>query len=334
MLSLDEIINELIEKSKLSKKELIDMIHSKQSEFSGLVSLEGAAHLVARDLGIDLLKNKEKFYKISDIKSEMRNFSLKARVSSITPLRKFTKKDGTEGRVCNLIIIDGTGEARVPLWDKQIDITEDAIKPGDVIHLKNISSRQNIFGGIELVLQKTSNIIKIDDDKSLPFPTTTPSIKRIELKDATEGYFEIRAIIVDIFNINPLFYSCPRCKSKLENTDKGYVCKDHGEVNPDINMIITGIIDDGTGTIRAVFFRDMAKEISDIDVKMLQSMTQDDSIKLIKENVLGKEFLFKGRIQKNKIFESLEFVVNDIKEVNVLEECNRIINEIKSDDYG
>lgn len=328
MLSLDEILTELMEKTKLSKTELMDKINDKQEELSGLVSLEGAAHLVARDLGIDLLKNKEKFYKIKDIKPEMRNFSLKVRVSSITPVRKFTKKDGTEGKVCNLIVIDETGEARVPLWDKQIEITEESLKPGDVIQLKNVSSRQNIFGGIELTLLRTSNIIKLEDDKSLPSIPNLSVSKRIELKDATEGYFETRAIIVDVFNTNPIFYLCPQCKSKVENVNDEYICRDHGKVKPEANMIITGVIDDGTGTMRAVFFRDTARGISDIDVKTLQNMTQEEVIKLIKENVLGKEFLFKGRIQKNKIFESLEFVVNGVSEVNILEESNRIMDEI------
>lgn len=328
MLLLDEILNELMKKTKLSKKELIERINAKQEEFSGLVSPEGAAHLVARDLGIDLLKYKEKIYKLKDIRPDMRNLTLKVRVSHITPIRKFIKKDGTEGKVCNLIVIDETGEARVPLWDKQIEIVESSIKTGDVLQLKNVSSRQNIFGGIELVLLKTSNIIKTEDDPSLP---SVPVIKRIELKDAIEGYFEVRSVIVDIFNINPIFYSCPKCRSKVENINGKYVCNEHGNVDPDANMIITGIIDDGTETMRAVFFRDLAKEISDIDIKTLQNMTQDEAIKLIKENVLGKEFLFEGRVQKNKIFESLEFVVNGVKELNVLEEINKIINEIKSE---
>lgn len=328
MLSLDDILKELMAKASLSKAELMEKIHDKQQELSGLVSIEGAAHLVARDLGIDLLKNKEKFYKLKDIKPEMRNFNLKVRVSSITPVKTFTKKDGTEGRVCNLVVFDETGEARVPLWDKQIETIEESLKPGDVIQLKNISSRQNIFGGIELVLLKTSNIIKLEDDKSLPSTPSPSASKRIELKDATEGYFEIRAIIVDVFNTNPIFLSCPKCKSKVENANGEYICKTHGNVKPDANMIITGVLDDGTGTIRAVFFKDMAREISDIDVKALQDMTQEEAIKLIKENVLGKEFLFKGRIQKNKIFESLEFVASDVKEVDVLEESNRIMDEL------
>ncbi|MEM5878455.1 MAG: hypothetical protein QXF12_06285, partial [Candidatus Aenigmatarchaeota archaeon] len=104
-----------------------------------------------------------------------------------------------------------------------------------------------------------------------------------------------------------------------------------GKIEPEMNMIITAVIDDGTGTMRAVFFRDAAKEVSDLDVKTLKDIAHEEAIKLIKENILGKEFLFKGKIQKNKIFENLELVVNQIEDIDVLEQSEKIIEELSKD---
>ena len=135
--------------------------------------------------------------------------------------------------------------------------------------------------------------------------------------------------MVNIFNTNPIFRVCPECKRKLEQTKKGYKCEEHGIVEPDMNMVISGIIDDGTGSLRTVFFREQAQNISNVDPSVLVSMEQDEAVNLIKENVLGNEVVLRGRIQRNKIFDTLELVVNDVKEFDVLEESKRLINEIK-----
>ncbi len=55
MLGLDEIIKELKDKTKFSRKQIYERIKKKHEELSGLVSMEGAGHLVARDLGVNLV---------------------------------------------------------------------------------------------------------------------------------------------------------------------------------------------------------------------------------------------------------------------------------------
>jgi hypothetical protein len=47
-------------------------------------------------------------------------------------------------------------------------------------------------------------------------------------------------------------------------------------------------------------------------------------------NILGKEFILVGKTRRNKMFNRLEFVVNNVKEVDVIEEANKIINMLAS----
>ncbi|MCX8179688.1 MAG: DUF2240 family protein [Candidatus Aenigmarchaeota archaeon] len=319
MFSLEEILEELSSKTGVSKDDLLKKIEKKQEELSGLVSMEGAAHLVARDLGIDLLKKTERFLQLKDVKPDMKRVNLKAKVVSVTPIREFSKKDGTVGKVKNLLISDGTGQARIPLWDKQIEILNE-INIGDVLELKNVSTKQSVFGSIDLVLNKWSVLRRVEED--IPVEPMAP--KRISIRDATEGYFEIKAMIVDIFNVNPIFYVCPSCKGKVEKD----VCMIHGKIEPEKNIVISGVIDDGTGVLRSVFFREAAKGISGLDEETLEKLELEEAINLIKENTIGKEFLLKGRIQKNKIFENLELVVEKVDEVNVMEEIENLIEEL------
>lgn len=47
MVSIEKILSELEEKTKFSRKQLYEKVKKKHEELSGLVSKEGAAHLVA-----------------------------------------------------------------------------------------------------------------------------------------------------------------------------------------------------------------------------------------------------------------------------------------------
>lgn len=136
MLSLDEILAEIEDKTGLSKLKIQEKINQKHEELSGLVSLEGAGHLVARDLGVNLLTVERKPLKISDLSDGMKNVKVKGRITQITPVREFQRKDGNSGKVCNIFISDNTDQIRVPLWDKQVDMINDGtISEGVIIEL-------------------------------------------------------------------------------------------------------------------------------------------------------------------------------------------------------
>lgn len=332
MYSFEEILTEIEKNIKLPKEELIEKIKKKQEELSGLVSLEGAAHLVARDLGVNLLITNKRHFKIKDIKDGLKKIDLTARIVHISEIKEFERKNKEKGRVCNIILTDGSGEIRLPLWDKQVGVVEEGkIKEGDVITIKNAFSKENSFSGIEIRLPKLGRIEKVDDDESLPKQATGGNFRRTPIKKLKEGNYEVKGRIVQIFNINPLFQTCPKCGSKLEKTEKDYKCSEHGKVEPDSNMIISGIVDDGTSSIRSVFFREQAKNITDLEPSVLLSMPQDEAMNLIRENTLGNEIIIRGRVQKNKIFDSLEMVVNEVEKLNIEEEIKRIINEVEKD---
>ncbi|MBU1934631.1 Holliday junction branch migration DNA helicase RuvB [Patescibacteria group bacterium] len=54
MLSLDELVREIATKSETTEDDVKRMIEEKQDELSGLVSEEGAAYIVAREMGVNI----------------------------------------------------------------------------------------------------------------------------------------------------------------------------------------------------------------------------------------------------------------------------------------
>ncbi|MEM5847347.1 MAG: hypothetical protein QXE97_04645, partial [Candidatus Aenigmatarchaeota archaeon] len=118
------------------------------------------------------------------------------------------------------------------------------------------------------------------------------------------------------------FYVCPVCNETIEENK----CEEHGEVEAVPELVISCILDDGTSTIRTVFFRDNAEKLLGLSAKELQN--SEESFRTVEEKLLGKELIIRGRIKKNKIFDRLELIVNDFEELNVEQEIKSLIEKI------
>src|SRR5205807_547516 len=63
------------------------------------------------------------FARIADLEEGM-EANLRASVTGITPVRSFTRQDGTPGRVVNLELRDDSGFCRFVLWDEDVGLIE------------------------------------------------------------------------------------------------------------------------------------------------------------------------------------------------------------------
>ena len=89
-----EMIARIIEKTGLSESDLMAKIEAKRSALSGLISKEGAAHIVANELGVKILVPSGK---IKDLFPGMRNADVLGRVTQIYEVREFKRADGSAG---------------------------------------------------------------------------------------------------------------------------------------------------------------------------------------------------------------------------------------------
>jgi replication factor A1 len=100
--------------------------------------------------------------KIAEIKPDMGEISIIAKVIDPGEAREFTRKDGSKGIVRSMLLGDETGSISITLWDDHalIDASD-----GDVLEVINCSSRER-YGFIELqtsrytVLRKSSSNIE------------------------------------------------------------------------------------------------------------------------------------------------------------------------------
>lgn len=339
MYSLKDIIREIVNVSKLSEEDVKRKIEEKQTELSGLVSPEGAAYIVGKELGVNLLKEtKKKVLKIKNIVSGMRSVDVAGRVLSISEKRDF-EKEGRSGSVVNIVLGDETGTIRLSLWDKEIDVIEKlGIKENDILTVSNGYVKTDSRGNNELRLGKFGRLEKIENEdlglpKSENIQRNFEVVKR-DIGDLKEGeYAEIRASLVQLFRRNPFFEVCPKCESRVEKSGDVWVCREHGNIEPKYHMVISGVVDDGSGNIRVVFFRDLAEKILGKNVEELREMAskETDPLSIYENfNVLGKEFIIRGRVKKNQLTERMEFVANEVENVDFVREGKNIIEKIEA----
>ncbi|MFB6115353.1 MAG: DUF2240 family protein, partial [Candidatus Nanohalobium sp.] len=144
------IIDKIVEETELEEDEVKENVEEKMGEFEGLVSEEGAVHLVAKEHGVAIAEQGEEDLKVENIVPEMRKVRLKARVVDISDVNTFERDDDEEdGKVQNIVLGDETGTIRVTLWDEQTEIAE-KIDEGDVIEISGAYTVEDNQGNAEL----------------------------------------------------------------------------------------------------------------------------------------------------------------------------------------
>lgn len=333
MLSLKEIVKEISKASDLPENEVSQKIEEKQTELSGLVSPEGAAYIVGKELGVNLLKESTKRrLKIKNVIPGMRSVDVLGRVAGISDRRDF-EKEGRKGSVVNVTLGDETGITRLSMWDNEIELlTKLDMKEGDVVKVTGGYVKENGRGGSEIRLGKTGKLersdVKIPEIKDIREGSGEVGVENIrDLKEG--GYSEIRASFVQVFRRNLFFEVCPTCESRLEKEGDVWKCKDHGRVEPNYNLVLSGVADDGSGNIRVVFFRELAERVLGKDVGELRKIASDDPLKIYEDLELGEEFIIRGRVKKNQFTDRMELVANDVQKVDPKEEAEKVIKKIE-----
>jgi len=123
MSSIEDIIKRILALRPNLTREAVDrLIDEERAKAAGLLTEEAAAHLVASNLGLDGAGERiEAKLKIGDLTTGLSDVSLTARVIHVFPARTFTRRDGREGKVLNMLLGDSTGSVTAVFWDDKAD---------------------------------------------------------------------------------------------------------------------------------------------------------------------------------------------------------------------
>ncbi|RLG57536.1 MAG: hypothetical protein DRN83_01575 [Hadesarchaea archaeon] len=186
-LNFEQMVEKILADSNVTRDELMNRIHSKQKELGGFVTMEGAANIVARELGIVFEHGRPEIraLRIGDLIPGMSKIDIVARVVRVHEPKEFQRSSGSTGVVGSLLLEDGTGRIRLVLWnDRATMIKEGKVQKGDIVRIQNAYVREGLDGQPELGIgTRGSIVVNPDDPRAAELPKLMDSeVKISELK--------------------------------------------------------------------------------------------------------------------------------------------------------
>ncbi|TFG33890.1 hypothetical protein EU527_06175 [Candidatus Thorarchaeota archaeon] len=283
---------------------------------------------------------------IEDLTTEMWDVDIEGKVMTAYDVKTFTRKDGSEGKLRNIVIADQTNKIRVTFWDDHVDIIS-KIKEGDVLRILHGYVKEGFRGGIEYQVGRKSEIILNPKDSDLKqidlsditFETVTSKAARFligEIDENAEGKnVEVCGIIVGIGTTSVLYQACPTCNKKLDSVNGEFTCKSCGKVeSPEPRMLYKITVDDGSGSIKATLFGTIGEKLLEMTAKeahkiISKSGKEDEPIRISSDKILGRYIAMYGRVKKFR--DSIEISTNGFEFADPVEEIKRLKETIKKE---
>jgi len=344
-LTKEQIIQKIVEATSLSIDDINSKIKQKLEQLAGLVSEDGAAHIVANELGVQLIPSTDHALEIGNLLEGLRNVEVTVNVTKKFEIKEFNSARGP-GKLASFMIADKTGRMRATLWNTKVDDYFSKFKEGDTITIKNAYVRKNNYtNALDLNIGDNAEIIVNPEGIKIEVSAEQSIRKKINELNANDFRVEILATIVQVSDIR-FWETCPTCnkKPKLEN-DK-YICAEHGEISAKdlgYSYVLNCYLDDGSASIRTVFWRDqIQKLLGETHDNILKFREAPELFEPFKSSLLGEMIKITGRVNKNEAFDRMELVAQEIvknpdpeEEIKKLPETSKqepeVLQEVKKE---
>lgn len=307
-LSFEDIVKQICTTKNVSESEVLAKVKEKKATLRDLVSDEGAAYIIASEMGVNLLSGMpKKKIQIKDALIGMRGVNITGKVMQVFDIKEFKTKDGKSGKVGAFVIADETGKARVVLWNDQAPMISKA-KIGDIVKVTNTFVKENKMSGKEFhvgtngIIEPSEEEIKIDISAS-----SAPSDSMQSIGTIVQAY-------------RPAFYAvCKECGASLSDGK----CPTHPDGEKKKEMVLSFMVDNGEKCLRCVSFKNTAEKIAKINATDAEKIIIDKNEAALQEYVdgllLGEQVKVNGRTKFNQSFNREEILINTCELANASE---------------
>ncbi len=172
-------------KDLLSEKDFENRIKKMREEMGGLLDDESIAMIVVDELG----RNKSHISSISSLKPDG-EYTVFGRIVGINEPVRFSRNNGSNGKVVNLKIADNTGECTLVLWDDDVDLVDSSLTIGTIVKIVN-GYTKNGADGLEINVGRWSSVEINPEDAPFIKKEHDSSIEGTVLKkEPTKSYFK------------------------------------------------------------------------------------------------------------------------------------------------
>lgn len=318
--NLDLDINSLV----LIKDAFVTTNSFQDSEHLELSLRYGGSIILNPPNAPEIPKIKENLRNLSEInEAENELVSVIGRIINIYPQKEFEDSQQKTKKVLNFEISDGLRTMRCVAWDTWVPYILDNFKKGDLIKLCFVKIKEGLYD-LELNINWNSTIIKNPKTKKeIPslheIISSLTSIQSAQIKDLEDGgQYKIEGIIVSINRNNIRYFRCPTCSEKVVLIDDNFICeKCNSVVEPVVNLFGSMDIDDGTGILKIVFFRELVEKVYDLNPndfkKDINEEQKIDVFDKLEDKLLGKKVVVTGKAKLNSFSQNIELLANTIE---------------------
>lgn len=273
----------------------------------------------------DVAQGPPKVVTVNQIRDSMGYVEVKARVLSVAP--KDITVQGEEKTIYSGTIADQTGRIQFTAW------SDFGLKAGELVKISRATVKS--WRGIPQVnFDDRAELLRVKEK----FPTveelSRASIVPISDVAGRGGAADVsvRGTIVEVRDGSGLIMRCQECKRALQ---KG-TCKVHGRVEGYPDLRIKAVVDDGTGSISAVFGREITEKLMEFTLeecmdKARQAMNFDAIKDSLDEKLLFRVLDVGGNVTADAyglsmIAKEAELVTPDTKE-----EIEKLLVDLEAD---
>ena len=326
--SLKDIVEIISSEAGIGKEEINQLINDKMDELGEFVTALGAAHIVAREMGVDISSEPKEMVpsmtNVDQLVPQITNVNLLGRITRIYDQRTFKKKDGTDGVLQSIFLEDKTGSIRIVFWDqKAVEFQKGNCNLGDAIRVLGAYTREGRDGSTEVHLGMRSHLqIRPSGIKKEDLPESKTSFFKINELKGDEIGISVKGKITQIESILEF-----ERKDGTKGTKKGIIIGDKtGEVLVNFWNEKTSLTDNLklgevvriTGTSSKIGLKGFIELHSNRFTNCSKDEEGEDFI--VKKGLVGKEL--EANVQISKI--------GDISALNQLVSVKGIIIQVNS----
>ncbi len=256
-------------------------------------------------------------------------------------LKDITTSDGRPLKLFSVHLSDNTGAIQLTFWEEQAEEYAN-LSVGDTIRAIGVSVKSNIRMGTNSASFGRSSQL----EKDVEFELTTPhevkgftssqdaspmkfkgkytSISQIE----QSGIYEIKGNITEVKRIS-VYEVCEKCLKNIASDSSNCTCEE-GPVKSVYRMIISAVVNDGTGDLSVTFFGDEAEQLIRKDAVTIHLKKQDSSYpdfeKEIVDSLKMMDLALMGQVSPSKFNETNEMKVREFKLIDL--EDDDAINDL------
>jgi len=318
-ISYAQAVDKIREKTGLSEETVHSKVNEKIQELHGLVSKEGAAHIIANEQGVKLFDSFTGKMQIKNLVAGMRNVELTGKVVDIYQINEYANEK-SKGKVGSFLLADETGITKIVCWHDNTAFME-MIKKNDVVTVSGAYIKQN----------KDKNEVHLGDKSTLKIEhgitieTRKPRTRStINLLQENQENIEIMGTIVNVFPLR-YFDVCPECNKIVKEREGELSCLTHGKVTPNKSFVLNVILDDGTSTIRVALWKNQTINLlQKQEQEILQQKDNPGFFEQVRDSLLGEQIKMIGRTKKNNVANTLEFIAQLVFKADPNEELKQI----------